>query len=98
MQAPLLEGVYRTRLKQQPPASGRTGQRRAHREDARSVIASWARARCCCARSARPRPRIKDYLVEKGQLPDDRIYLIDVSFAEGEDKVMSTPQLHLDSE
>lgn len=29
---------------------------------------------------------IKDYLVEKGQLLDDCIYLIDVSFVEGEDK------------
>ncbi|WP_170843251.1 hypothetical protein, partial [Pseudomonas aeruginosa] len=42
--------------------------------------------------------RIKDYLVEKGKLPDARIYLIDVSFAEGEDKGNVDAQLHLDSE
>ena len=35
--------------------------------------------------------------MEKGRLPDDRAYSIDVSFAEGEDKGNIDTQLHLDS-
>ena len=96
MQAPLLEGIYRTRLKQQPPAEWKeldSDERTAKMREA--VIASWAKSQVLLRQIGQARA-IKDYLVEKGQLPDDRIYLIDVSFAEGEDK-MST-QLHLDSE
>ena len=93
MQAPLLEGIYRTRLKQQPPAEWKeldSDERTAKMREA--VIASWAKSQVLLRQigQARP-PGSRDYLVEKGQLPDDRIYLIDVSFAEGEDKVMSTP-------
>ena len=51
-----------------------------------AVIASWAKSQVLLRQIGQAGPRIKDYLVEKGQLPDDRIYLIDVSFAEGEDK------------
>ncbi|HCI1656119.1 TPA: hypothetical protein NOE00_006565, partial [Pseudomonas aeruginosa] len=64
-----------------------------------AVIASWAKSQVLLRQIGQARAtRIKDYLVEKGQLPDDRIYLIDVSFAEGEDKGNVDTQLHLDSE
>ncbi|MBU5741502.1 DUF748 domain-containing protein [Pseudomonas aeruginosa] len=100
MQAPLLEGIYRTRLKQQPPAEWKeldSDERTAKMREA--VIASWAKSQVLLRQIGQARAtRIKDYLVEKGQLPDDRIYLIDVSFAEGEDKGNVDTQLHLDSE
>lgn len=100
MQAPLLEGIYRTRLKQQPPAEWKeldSDERTAKMREA--VIASWAKSQVLLRQIGQARAtRIKDYLVEKGQLPDDRIYLIDASFAEGEDKGNVDTQLHLDSE
>ncbi|VTL98135.1 outer membrane protein/peptidoglycan-associated (lipo)protein [Pseudomonas aeruginosa] len=100
MQPALLEGIYRARLKQQPPAEWKeldSDERSAKMREA--VIASWAKSQVLLRQIGQARAtRIKDYLVEKGQMPDERIYLIDVSFAEGEDKGNVDTQLHLDSE
>lgn len=97
---PLLEGIYRARLKQQPPAEWAelNSEERAHRlRD--GVLASWSQSQLLLRQLAQARAsRIKEYLVDQGGLEDERIYLLDVSTGEAEtDGRVSTP-LHLDSE
>jgi len=82
----LLEGIYRTRAKQQPPAAWEqldTAERQAKLHAA--VIASWSSNSALLRQLGQARAsRIKDYLVDAGQLGDDRIYLIDASLGEAE--------------
>ena len=98
--AVLLEGIYRARLKQQPPAEWaklsdeeRTAQMRA------GVLQSWAQSSLLLRQLAQARAaEIKNYLVERGGLSAERIYLLDVSItqANADGSVAST--LHLGSE
>ena len=96
----MLEGIYRTRLKQQPPAEWEqldTDARTARLHDA--VIASWSQNAALLRQLGQARASsIKDYLVDKGQLADDRVYFIDTRLgqAEGDGRVI-TP-MHLDAE
>ncbi|MDB6048915.1 MAG: hypothetical protein JWR17_1661 [Pseudomonas sp.] len=97
---PLLEGIYRDRLKQQPPAEwadqgkeGRAAKMRA------AVITSWSSNAVLLRQLGQARASsIKDYLVDKGKLADDRVFFIDANLgkAEADGRVIS--QLHLDSE
>ena len=41
---------------------------------------------------------IKDYLVDKGQLADDRVYFIDTNLGEAESDGRVVTQMHLDAE
>lgn len=98
--AVLLEGIYRARLKQQPPAEWaklsdeeRTAKMRA------DVLQSWAQSPLLLRQLAQARAaEIKNYLVERGGLSAERIYLLDVSNtqANGDGSVASA--LHLGSE
>ena len=82
--AVLLEGIYRTRLKQQPPAEWkelpdeeRTAKMRA------AVLQSWAKSELLLRQLGQARAAsIKDYLVERGGLEDQRIYLLDVGLVQ----------------
>nr|WP_288465571.1 DUF748 domain-containing protein [uncultured Pseudomonas sp.] len=98
--APLLEGIYRARLKQQPPAEWaklsddeRTAKLHA------AVLASWSDSRGLQRQLAQQRAAaIKDYLVDRDKLADERIYLLDVNLGQAEpDGRVATP-LHLGSE
>ncbi len=99
-QAPMLEGIYRTRLKQQPPAEWAELD-----DDERSaklregVLSFWSQSELLLRQLGQARAAsIKDYLVEKGGLDDERIYLLDVSLGEaGADGRVASP-LQLDSE
>ena len=98
--APLLEGIYRARLKQQPPAEWAeldSDERTAKLRDA--VLGSWSDSRGLQRQLAQDRAAaIKAYLVDRGKLADERIYLLDVSLGQAEaDGRVATP-LHLDSE
>ncbi|UVE17056.1 DUF748 domain-containing protein [Pseudomonas sp. LS44] len=100
-QASLLEGVYRTRLKQQPPAEWKElGDDERATKMREAVLQSWGQSELLLRQLAQARAaQIKDYLVDKGGLQDERIYLLDVSLAEaaeGDGKVAT--QLHLDSD
>ncbi|MBJ9978063.1 DUF748 domain-containing protein [Pseudomonas sp. S75] len=96
----MLEGIYRTRLKQQPPAEWeklgrdeRTGKLR----DA--VIQSWAQSTALLRTLAQDRASsIKDYLVEKGKLEDDRVYFIDTSLGQAQKSGWVVTPMHLDAE
>lgn len=100
LQPILLEGVYRARLKKQPPAEWQQlskDERSAKMRQA--VLDSWSDSQLLLRKLGQERAtQIKDYLVTKGGLGDDRIYLIDVSFGEAENGGNVATQLHLDSE
>jgi hypothetical protein len=98
--APMLEAIYRDRLKQQPPAEwadqGKED-RTAKMRDA--VIKSWATNAVLLRQLGQARASsIKDYLVDKGQLADDRVFFIDASLSQPEADGRVVTQLHLDSE
>ncbi|MDH0141816.1 DUF748 domain-containing protein [Aquipseudomonas alcaligenes] len=97
--AVLLEGIYRTRLKQQPPAEWkelpdeeRTAKMRA------AVLQSWAKSELLLRQLGQARAAsIKDYLVERGGLEDQRIYLLDVGLVQEQASAQVASALHLGS-
>ncbi|MEX3773895.1 DUF748 domain-containing protein [Pseudomonas sp. MYb118] len=97
---PLLEGIYRTRLKTQPPAEWtdlgkeeRTAKMRA------DVIKFWSSSDVLLRQLGQDRASsIKDYLVDKGQLADDRVYFIDASLGQAESDGRVVTPMHLDAE
>lgn len=91
---PMLEGIYRARLKQQPPAEWAqlgNDERTAKMRDA--VIGSWAQSELLLRQLAQARAAaIKAYLVDRGGLQDERVYMLDVSLGEaGQDGRVDTP-------
>ncbi|WP_085632269.1 MULTISPECIES: DUF748 domain-containing protein [unclassified Pseudomonas] len=97
---PLLEGIYRTRLKTQPPAEwkdlGKEERTAKMRED---VIKFWSSSDVLLRQLGQDRASsIKDYLVDKGQLADDRVYFIDANLGEAESDGRVVTQMHLDAE
>ncbi|NWL75439.1 hypothetical protein DM872_01015 [Pseudomonas taiwanensis] len=97
---PMLEGIYRTRLKQQPPAEWKeldNEQRTTKLRDA--VLASWAQSDLLLRQLGQARAAtIKDYLVDRGGLGDERIFLLDVSLVDPNQAGEVITPLHLDSE
>lgn len=93
--AVLLEGIYRSRLKQQPPADWKVldeAERAARMKDA--MIEHWSDNQTLMRQLAQKRATsIKDYLVEKG-LADQRIYLLDTGTTEAHSGQVATV-LHL---
>ena len=97
---PLLEGIYRTRLKQQPPAEWKDLSRdeRAAKMTA-ALIDFWSKSEVLLRQLGQERASsIKDYLVDKGGLADDRVYFIDATLGEAESDGRVISPLHLDSE
>ncbi len=97
---PMLEGIYRTRLKQQPPAEwvdlGKEERQNKMRD---AVLASWSSSELLLRQLGQARAgSIKDYLVDKGQLADDRVYFVDASLGQPEKDGRVVSPLHLDSE
>jgi outer membrane protein OmpA-like peptidoglycan-associated protein len=98
--AVLLEGIYRARLKQQPPAEWTElpdADRSAKMREA--VLQSWAQSSLLQRQLAQDRAaEIKSYLVERGGLTDERIYLLDVNSAQADADGRVATTLHLGSE
>ena len=97
---PMLEGIYRTRLKQQPPAQwvdlGKEERQNKMRD---AVLKSWSSSALLLRQLGQARAgSIKDYLVDKGQLADDRVYFVDASLGQPEKDGRVVSPLHLDSE
>jgi uncharacterized protein involved in outer membrane biogenesis len=97
---PLLEGIYRTRLKAQPPAEwkdlGKEDRTTKMRE---GVIQFWSASDVLLRQLGQDRASsIKDYLVDKGQLADDRVYFIDAQLGEAEKDGKVVTPMHLDAE
>jgi uncharacterized protein involved in outer membrane biogenesis len=98
--AVLLEGIYRARLKQQPPAEWAELSKEERRTKMReAVLQSWAQSDLLLRQLAQARAaEIKNYLVERGGLADQRIYLLDVSSAQADADGRVATALHLGSE
>jgi len=98
--APMLDGIYRDQLKQQPPAQWvDLGKEERQNQLRAAVLKFWSSNEVLLRKLGQDRASsIKDYLVDKGKLADDRVYFIDARLGEAEsDKRVVTP-LHLDSE
>lgn len=97
--AALLEGIYRSRLKQQPPAEWRElddEQRTARMRDA--VVKSWGSSELLLRKLGQARAAsIKDYLVDRGGLQDQRIYMLDVGLSDAQDGEQVATELQLGS-
>ncbi|MCP1497961.1 uncharacterized protein involved in outer membrane biogenesis [Pseudomonas migulae] len=96
----LLEGIYRTRLKVQPPAEWKDlGKEERTAKMRADVIKFWSTSDVLLRQLGQDRASsIKDYLVDKGQLADDRVYFIDASLGEAESDGKVVTPLHLDAE
>lgn len=98
--AAMLEGIYRSRLGQQPPAqwSELDEQERSKRmRDA--VVASRADSTALLRSLSRSRAAsIKDYLVDQTGLDDSRVYLLDTGITQTEEAGRIPTSLHLGSE
>ncbi len=97
---PLLEGIYRTRLKTQPPAEWKDlGKEERTAKMRAEVIKFWSTSDVLLRQLGQDRASsIKDYLVDKGQLADDRVYFIDANLGEAESDGRVVTQMHLDAE
>lgn len=96
----LLEGIYRSRLKQQPPAEwaelDETARSARMRE---AILATRADSPALLRRLSRERASaIKDYLVDQAGLADARLYLLDTGITEAGDNGMVPTTLHLGAE
>ena len=96
----LLEGIYRTRLKQQPPAEwAELNDEERSVKMRESVLQSWAQSKLLLRQLAQARAaEIKSYLVERGGLSDERIYLLDVNITQADADGRVATTLHLGSE
>ena len=98
--APMLEGIYRARLKQQPPAEWanlgkeeRTNQMRA------AMLKFWSGNEVLLRELGQNRASsIKDYPVDKGKLEDERVYFVDARLGQAQADGSVISPLHLDSE
>ncbi|QTD32583.1 DUF748 domain-containing protein [Pseudomonas fluorescens] len=97
---PLLEGIYRTRLKTQPPAEWKDlGKEERTAKMRADVIKFWSSSDVLLRQLGQDRASsIKDYLVDNGQLADDRVYFIDANLGEAESDGRVVTQMHLDAE
>ncbi|MDM8351199.1 DUF748 domain-containing protein [Pseudomonas sp. sp1636] len=97
---PLLEGIYRRRLKQQPPAEWKELDKQQRAANLRNaVLQYWGKSQLLQRQLAQARASsIKDYLVERGGLADERVYLLDVDLGQAQADGRVATALHLDSE
>lgn len=97
---PLLEGIYRTRLKVQPPAEWKDlGKEERSAKMRADVIKFWSASDVLLRQLGQERASsIKDFLVDKAQMADDRVYFIDANLGEAEKDGRVITPLHLDAE
>ncbi|OLF52017.1 DUF748 domain-containing protein [Pseudomonas chlororaphis] len=97
---PLLEGIYRTRLKAQPPAEWKDlGKEERTAKMREGLITFWSGSDVLLRQLGQERASsIKDFLVDKGQLTDDRVYFIDANLGQAESDGRVVTPMHLDAE
>ncbi|WP_199738594.1 DUF748 domain-containing protein [Pseudomonas amygdali] len=98
--APMLEGIYRTRLKQQPPAEwANLGKEQRANQMRAAVLKFWSSNEVLLRELGQGRASsIKDYLVDKGKLEDARVYFVDARLGQAQPDGKVISPLHLDSE
>ncbi|MGV6396727.1 DUF748 domain-containing protein [Pseudomonas caspiana] len=97
---PMLEGIYRARLKKQPPAQwtdlGKEERSNKMRDE---ILQFWSGNEVLLRELGQDRASsIKDYLVDKGKLEDERVYFVDAQLGQAEKDGSVISPLHLDSE
>jgi uncharacterized protein involved in outer membrane biogenesis len=97
---PLLEGIYRTRLKTQPPAEWKDlGKEERTAKMRADVIKFWSSSDVLLRQLGQERASsIKDFLVDKAQMADDRVYFIDANLGEAQSDGRVVTPMHLDAE
>lgn len=98
--APMLEGIYRTRLKQQPPAEwANLGKEQRANQMRAAVLKFWSSNEVLLRELGQGRASsIKDYLVDKGKLEDARVYFVHAHLGQAQPDGKVISPLHLDSE
>ncbi|RMS58703.1 hypothetical protein ALP63_03641 [Pseudomonas syringae pv. aceris] len=98
--APMLEGIYRTRLKQQPLAEWASlGKEQRAAQMRAAVLKFWSSNEVLLRELGQSRASsIKDYLVDKGKLEDARVYFVDAQLGQAQPDGKVISPLHLDSE
>lgn len=98
--APMLEGIYRARLKQQPPAEwANLGKEERSNQMRAAILKFWSGNEVLLRELGQNRASsIKDYLVEKGKLEDERVYFVDARLGQAQADGSVISPLHLDSE
>ena len=98
--AAMLEGIYRSRLGQQPPDQWSELDEQVRSEKMRdAILTSRADSAALLRRLSRARAAsIKDYLVDQAGLDASRVYLLDTGIAEAEQDGQVPTPLHLGSE
>ena len=96
----MLEGIYRLRLKQQPPPQWERLSREQRTLQLReAVLKFWSESATLQRQLGQDRASsIKDYLVDKGGLSDDRVYFIDTTLGQAQSDGRVVTPLHLDVE
>jgi outer membrane protein OmpA-like peptidoglycan-associated protein len=96
--AALLEGIYRTRLKQQPPAEWQALEAGVRQQKLQAaVIDSWRDSNALLRSLGQARAAsIKDFMVNQGKLADERVYLIDARLESPGPNGRVTSLLHVD--
>jgi uncharacterized protein involved in outer membrane biogenesis len=96
----LLEGIYRARLKQAPPVAWEQLEKAQRTVQLRTaVVASWSDSSLLLRQLGQARAAsIKAFLVDKTQLGDDRVYLIDAQLGTAEKDGRVITPMHLDAE
>lgn len=99
-QAALLEGIYRLRLRQQPPAEWAELDAEQRSSQLRNgVLQFWQQSKPLQRRLAQARAAgIKGYLVDRGGLAEERVYLLDVGPGQAAADGRVASALHLDSQ
>lgn len=98
--AAMLEGIYRSRLGQQPPTQwGELDEQERSKRMRDAVVSSRADSTALLRGLSRARAAsIKDYLVDQTGLDDSRIYLLDTGITQTEEAGRIPTSLHLGSE
>ena len=97
---PMLEGIYRARLKKQPPAQwADLGKEERSNKMRAEILQFWSGNEVLLRELGQNRASsIKDYLVDKGKLEDQRVYFVDAQLGQAEKDGSVISPLHLDSE
>jgi uncharacterized protein involved in outer membrane biogenesis len=98
--ASLLDALYRRFLKQQPPAAWSELPDEARSNRLRqALLETWSQSPLMLRKLAQARAAsIKDYLVDHGELQDQRIYLLDTRIEQADSDGRVSTQLHLGSQ
>ncbi len=98
--APMLAAIYRARLNKAPPAEWDQLEKKQRESNLRdAVVKSWGADEQLLRAVGQARSAsIKAFLVDKGQLPDEKVFLIDTFIGEAQKDGTVVTNLHLEAD